>query len=57
MSAVENTTHVLKELHDWFKSYNNVKWCIPNDWILLSDEVPSFVYMTQNEVNDMVSIT
>ena len=28
-------------MHDCFKSYGNVKWNIPNGWILPSDEAPS----------------
>ena len=36
----------LKEfkLHNCFKSYGDVKWCIPNDLVLLHDEAPTAVY-------------
>ena len=45
ISPVEKTTQISKILKskDWFKSYGDVKWCIPNGWMSPGDDAPSFV--------------
>ena len=34
----------------------HARWGIANGWVLLSDDVPSFVYMTNNEVDKYLGV-
>ena len=43
-------------MHDWLKSYWNVKWLFPDGWTMPIDETPSVVYTMKNLVDYKVTI-